>query len=119
MPPRAGIASLQIANAVAPGLGTEYLRFIRAQPSHTHCLSMHPHRFTDAERRLLLSEPGIGPQVVQRIEASGVHSIRELCERGVGSVVDTVCDSVGSKAWANRRDALTRVIARVGATDDR
>jgi hypothetical protein len=70
-------------------------------------------RFAEHERRLLLAEPGIGPQVVQRLEGAGIHSLAQLREAGVPRAVMAVCSSVGSIGWANRRRPLERVLERV------
>lgn len=70
-------------------------------------------RFADHERRLLLAEPGIGPQVVQRLEGAGIHSLAQLRESGVPRAVMAVCSSVGSIGWANRRRPLERVLDRI------
>ena len=72
-------------------------------------------RFAEHERRLLLSEPGIGPQVVQRLEGAGIHSLAQLREAGVPRAVMAVCGSVGSIGWANRRRPLERVLERMAA----
>jgi hypothetical protein len=64
-------------------------------------------RFPADERRLLLSLPRIGPTVVARIEAQGIASLRDLRRRGVEHLVDEVCRQMGTRAWANRRSALT------------
>ena len=76
---------------------------------------MQTHRFTDPERRLLLSEPRIGPRVVERLERLGVCSIRDLRNLGAGHVVDMICSDIGGKAWANRRSALESLITRVSS----
>jgi len=69
-------------------------------------------QFAEHERRHLLAEPGIGPLVVTRLEQAGFHSLATLREAGADHVVRTICASVGSRAWANRRDALERALRR-------
>jgi hypothetical protein len=68
-------------------------------------------RFSDAERRHLLAQPGLGPVVVQRLESAGVGSLDALRQRGVDRVIDLLCRSGGSVAWRNRRRALARAVA--------
>ena len=68
-------------------------------------------RFSPDERRLLLTTPGIGRLVVDRLEAAGFGSLRCLCEAGAERVVE----QAGSGTWLNRRRALVRAIQR--ATD--
>jgi hypothetical protein len=69
-------------------------------------------QFAEHERRHLLSEPGIGPMVITRLEQAGFHSLATLREAGADHVVKTICARVGSRAWANRRDALDRALRR-------
>lgn len=68
-------------------------------------------RFSDAERRHLLAQPGLGPVVVQRLESAGVSSLDALRQRGVDRVIDLLCRSGGSASWRNRRRALARAVA--------
>lgn len=68
--------------------------------------------FSDHERRFLLSEPRIGPQVVERLEQAGYCSLERLREVGVQQVVLAICSTVGSVSWANRRRPLERALAR-------
>lgn len=70
-------------------------------------------RFAEHERRLLLAEPGIGPQVVERLEREGFHSIEQLQRGGVVMAVLAVCSTIGSIGWANRRRPLERALARL------
>lgn len=72
-------------------------------------------RFTEQERRKLLVQPGIGPKVVERIEAIGVTSIEEMGRLGVDQVVQRVCDSFGTIAWSNRRLALRNALLAIKA----
>ena len=46
--------------------------------------------FREHERRILLAQPGIGPTVIARIEATGIHSIDALRLTGVHLVVEMV-----------------------------
>jgi hypothetical protein len=69
--------------------------------------------FAEAERRLLLSTPGISHGVVSRIECAGIGSIRELNDLGVDVLVDQICQGVGNHAWRNRRRAMSRALARL------
>lgn len=70
-----------------------------------------PAAFCDAERRLLLATPGLGPVVVQRLETAGVTSLAALRQRGVDRVIDQLCREAGSPAWRNRRRALAKALA--------
>jgi type II secretory pathway component PulF len=67
-------------------------------------------RFEERERRLLLSQPGIGPTVIARMEAAGIHSLEALQSAGVPFVVAMVCDGLGTGAWSNRAKALSRAL---------
>ena len=69
-------------------------------------------RFPARERRQLLSERGIGPQVVERLEQAGIDSLDRLRCVGVAGAVDAICAVVGSQAWANRRRAIERALGR-------
>lgn len=68
--------------------------------------------FTPEERRLMLAEPGIGPTVIERLEAAGFGSIEQLRAAGADAAVRMICARVGSDAWANRRQALECLIRR-------
>jgi hypothetical protein len=67
-------------------------------------------RFPEEERRRLLAQPGIGPTVIARLEAAGIHSLQALRSIGIRAVVDAVCAGLGSAAWSNRRRALERAL---------
>lgn len=71
---------------------------------------MNSSRFSPAERRWLLSMPGIGAVVVERLEQAGFGSLRALREAGAACVLARVA---AHPAWMNRRRAIERVIARV------
>lgn len=70
-------------------------------------------RFPDHERRLLLSTPGLGVRVVERLELAGFVSLRAIASAGVEHVTSVLCEQVGSPSVANRRSALRRAVARV------
>jgi len=74
--------------------------------------------FREHERRILLAQPGIGPTVIARIEATGIHSIEALRLAGVHLVVEMVCLGLGTAAWSNRRSALSRALERLTANAD-
>ena len=66
--------------------------------------------FPARERLVLLATPGIGPLVVQRLEEAGLDSFDKLLQVGVDAAVRRVCAQVGSRAWANRADALRQAL---------
>ena len=66
--------------------------------------------FTTDERRLLLSTPGIGPGVIDRLESVGITSLAQLDEVGADLASQRVCKMVGSIGWSNRRGALLRAL---------
>lgn len=68
-------------------------------------------RFADNERRLLLNATGLGHGVVCRLERVGIHSLKQLQDVGIDSIVDQICEGVGNMAWRNRSRALTRALA--------
>jgi hypothetical protein len=70
-------------------------------------------RFPEEERRMLLTQPGIGPKVIARLEAAGFHSLQALRVAGIRLVVDSVCAGLGSGAWSNRLRALERALERL------
>ena len=85
-------------------------------PAHAEALAQKPLpltdvRFADGERRLLLNATGLGHGVVCRLERVGIHSLQQLQDVGVDSIVDQICEGVGNMAWRNRRRALTRALA--------
>ena len=68
--------------------------------------------FDPAERRILLSLPGIGPGVLQRLEQAGIDSLDALRKAGADAVVQQVCANLGHGAWRNRHRALQRALAQ-------
>jgi hypothetical protein len=70
-------------------------------------------QFNPQDRAVLLSLPQIGPQVVQRLESAGFHSLDMMQRAGIDAVVAAVCRQVGTRAWANRRRALGRALGAV------
>jgi len=71
-------------------------------------------RFPEHERRQLLCMPGIGELVIRRLEQAGVHSLRDLRERGIDTLVEHICGLGGNPAWRNRRRALARALEGLG-----
>ncbi|MEK8052764.1 hypothetical protein AACH10_21110 [Ideonella sp. DXS22W] len=70
--------------------------------------------FAEAERRRLLTTPGIGDRVVQRLEAAGYASLGQMRQCGLDQVIDRVDRHAGLPALANRRRALARLLAADG-----
>jgi len=70
---------------------------------------MNEPRFPPDERRLLLSMPGIGATVVERLERAGFTSLTALREAGACHVVARAGQH---PAWLNRRRAIERAIER-------
>jgi hypothetical protein len=62
--------------------------------------------FPSIDRQLMLTVPGLGPAVIQRLESVGIHSLSELDRLGADHAVRRVCQQLGTKAWENRRKAL-------------
>lgn len=71
--------------------------------------------FNAEEKRLLLSIPGIGPRVVQRLEQCGIHSLTQLESTGVEQTVRIVEGRLGPSAWGNRRRPLCRALQAIKA----
>jgi hypothetical protein len=67
-------------------------------------------QFNERERRHLLSSPGLGPVVVERLERSGIVSIDKLRSMGVDAAVDSICRPEHNRALFNRRRALLRAV---------
>lgn len=66
--------------------------------------------FDQDERRFLVSIPGIGPGVVDRLESVGLASLDALRQAGVDQAVLIICMQQGTHAWKNRRRALARAL---------
>jgi hypothetical protein len=76
-----------------------------------------PQRFPPQERRLLLVTPGIGPKVVERLEAAGFASLSALRAAGADAVTERAVAQQGCDAWRNRRRAIARaLVASAAAT---
>lgn len=71
-------------------------------------------RFHEPERRHLLTSPGLGPVVVERLEQAGIASIAALRQLGVDTVVGRMCQPGTNLAWRNRRKALLRAVSSFG-----
>ncbi len=67
-------------------------------------------RFAEAERRHLLKTPGLGPIVIERLEAAGIGSMATLHRLGVETVVCALCTPGTNLAWRNRRNALQQAL---------
>jgi hypothetical protein len=67
--------------------------------------------FPDDHRHLLLGTPGIGPRVLQRLEAAGFHSLAAIHAQGVDRVIERVARQVPGAVLHNRRGALQRALA--------
>lgn len=74
-----------------------------------------PAGFQPEDLRVLLATPGIGPGVVQRLEAAGIASMARLAELGADAAVAAVCGRLGTAAWGNRRRALERALRQATA----
>jgi nucleotidyltransferase/DNA polymerase involved in DNA repair len=72
--------------------------------------------FSSNERRILLTVPGVGPAVLQRLESVGVHSIADLSRLGADAVVRRVNSQMGMPAWENRRKALNAALQLAAAS---
>ena len=70
--------------------------------------------FPIIERKLLLTVPGIGAGVIDRLESVGVHSLSELAALGSHTAVRRVCRQLGTNAWENRRRALDAALRLAG-----
>jgi nucleotidyltransferase/DNA polymerase involved in DNA repair len=68
------------------------------------------------ERRILLTVPGVGPAVLQRLESVGIHSIADLSRMGADAVVRRVNAQLGMPAWENRRKALNAALRLAAAS---
>lgn len=74
------------------------------------CTHPQASSFDQEERRFLVSIPGIGPGVVDRLESVGLASLDALRQAGVDQAVKTICMQQGTDAWRNRRRALARAL---------
>lgn len=67
-------------------------------------------RFNEAERRHLLSSPGLGPVVVQRLEEAGLASIAALRRQELVALMLAVSEPGTKVALRNRQRALRRAL---------
>lgn len=58
----------------------------------------------------MLQIPGIGPAVIQRLEAAGIHSLGDLADLGAEHAIRRICQQLGNNAWENRRKALNAAL---------
>lgn len=72
-------------------------------------------RFDTGDRELLLRTPGIGPVVIERLEALGVHSLQQLRALGVERLIAIACDEAVRHGLVTRRRALLRALELTGA----
>lgn len=68
-------------------------------------------RFSDAERRRLLTAPGVGPAVIERLEAVGIHTLAHLQTLGGEQAARRVGEHLQQPGWANRGRVLQRALA--------
>ena len=68
--------------------------------------------FRDHDRRILLTERGIGPLVLERLQQMGLYSIDDIRVAGVETVLDRICLLLGGSGWANRKRAFQRALDR-------
>jgi predicted flap endonuclease-1-like 5' DNA nuclease len=67
-------------------------------------------RFSDAERRRLMTAPGIGPAVIERLEAVGIHTLAHLQALGGEQAARRVGEHLQKPGWANRGRVLQRAL---------
>jgi hypothetical protein len=73
--------------------------------------------FDPKDRMLLMSTPGIGSLVLQRLEEAGFDSLEAIQLVGVDTVVHVICAQQRSKGWSNRRRALERALIQARQID--
>jgi hypothetical protein len=72
--------------------------------------------FSGIDRALLMTERGLGPLAVSRLEAAGFDSIERIAQLGAEAVVGAICAQLGTPSWGNRRRALERALHRAKST---
>jgi len=57
--------------------------------------------FIAEERKALLDVKGVGPVVIQRFEAIGIHSLEALSKYEADDIAEMVAAMLGSTCWKN------------------
>ncbi len=71
--------------------------------------------FSEEERATLLAIKGVGPKVVERIEALGVTSFGALAARDPSELCAAVAAILRSPCWKNSPQARAAIAAAVAA----
>lgn len=71
--------------------------------------------FTEAERAILLAVPGVGPRVIERLEALGLRGLPDLAAREPDAICAAVSAAVGGTCWRNSPRARGAVAGAIAA----
>jgi predicted RecB family nuclease len=69
--------------------------------------------FSDREKELLLSVKGVGPKVVERLEAIGIHNLKALARQNTDQVCALISGMLGSTCWRNSPMARASISAAI------
>lgn len=72
-------------------------------------------RFSDEERALLLAVRGVGPTVVMRLEAMGLHRLAQLADADASDLLAQGAALSGSSCWKNSPQARAAIQAAIAA----
>jgi len=69
--------------------------------------------FSDREREFLLSVKGVGPKVIERLEAIGIHDLKALSRQNTDQVCSLISGMLGSTCWRNSPMARASISAAI------
>jgi len=74
--------------------------------------------FNPTERLSLLAIKGVGPTVIQRLEAIGIDSLTKLATYRAEDIAEMVAAMLGSTCWKNSPQARAALNAAIALAKD-
>lgn len=74
--------------------------------------------FNSTERLSLLAIKGVGPTVIQRLEALGIDSLAKLATYRAEDIAEMVAAMLGSTCWKNSPQARAALNAAISLAKD-
>jgi len=74
--------------------------------------------FNPTERLSLLAIKGVGPTVIQRLEALGIDSLTKLATYRAEDIAEMVAAMLGSTCWKNSPQARAALNAAIALAKD-
>lgn len=74
--------------------------------------------FSERERMLLVSVKGVGPKVVERLEAIGIHDLQALARQETDQVCGLISGMLGSTCWRNSPMARASIAAAIDMANE-